>query len=107
MSENTDVADVAADALHSAVDNASKLPASSSAPSDRHLSAPHRLFNRDKSVHQLLGGGQGEILVALMILVWSQVMQLNLCVCLHCSLGTAISLEPVSQSLWSFHFWHF
>jgi hypothetical protein len=35
------------------------------------------------------------------------VMQLNLCVCLHCSLGTAISLEPVSQSLWSFHFWHF
>jgi hypothetical protein len=107
MSENTDVADVAADALHSAVDNASKLPASSSAPSDGHLSAPHRLFNRDKSVHQLLGGGQGEILVALMILVWSQVMQLNLFVCVHCSLGTAICLEPVSQSLWSFHFWHF
>jgi hypothetical protein len=35
------------------------------------------------------------------------VMQLNLCVCLHCSLGTAISLEPVFQSLWSFQFWHF
>jgi hypothetical protein len=67
MSENTDVADVAADALHSAVDNASKLPASSSAPSDRHLSAPHRLFNRDKSVHQLLGGGQ-----VADVLLWKQ-----------------------------------
>jgi hypothetical protein len=58
MSENTDVAAVAADALDSAVDNASDLPASTSAPSDRYVSAPRRLFNRDKSVHQLLGGGQ-------------------------------------------------
>jgi hypothetical protein len=65
MSENTDVSAVAADALHSAVDNASDLPASTSAPSDRYVSAPQRLFNRDKSVHQLLGGGQGEILVSL------------------------------------------
>ncbi|KAH8953183.1 hypothetical protein BDL97_08G010500 [Sphagnum fallax] len=58
MSENTDVSAVAADALHGAVDNASDLPASTSAPSDRYVSAPRRLFNRDKSVHQLLGGGQ-------------------------------------------------
>ncbi|CAM6025519.1 unnamed protein product [Sphagnum balticum] len=58
MSENTDVSAVAADALHSAVDNSSDLPASTSAPSDRYVSAPRRLFNRDKSVHQLLGGGQ-------------------------------------------------
>jgi hypothetical protein len=65
MSENTDVSAVAADALHSAVDKASDLPASTSAPSDRYVSAPQRLFNWDKSVHQLLGGGQGEILVSL------------------------------------------
>jgi hypothetical protein len=65
MSGNTDVSAVAADALHGAVDNASDLPASTSAPSDRYVSAPRRLFNRDKSVHQLLGGGQGEILVSL------------------------------------------
>ncbi len=60
MSENTDVSNIATDTVNSAVDNVSKLPASSSAPSDRYVSAPRRVFNREKSVHQLLGGGQGE-----------------------------------------------
>jgi hypothetical protein len=60
MSENTDVSNIATDTVNSAVDNVSKLPASSSAPSDRYVSAPRRLFNREKSVHHLLGGGQGE-----------------------------------------------
>jgi hypothetical protein len=58
MSENTDVSNIATDTVNSAVDNVSKLPASSSAPSDRYVSAPRRVFNREKSVHQLLGGGQ-------------------------------------------------
>ncbi|CAM6042664.1 unnamed protein product [Sphagnum compactum] len=58
MSENKDVSDIAADTVNSAADNVSKLPASSSAPSDRHVSAPRHLFNREKSVHHLLGGGQ-------------------------------------------------
>ncbi len=60
MLENTDVSHIVTDTVNSAVDNVSKLPASSSAPSDKYVFAPRRLFNQEKSIHQLLGGGQGE-----------------------------------------------
>jgi hypothetical protein len=58
MLENTDVSHIVTDTVNSAVDNVSKLPASSSAPSDKYVFAPRRLFNQEKSIHQLLGGGQ-------------------------------------------------
>lgn len=59
MSEQTDVSAVASDTVHTVMENAPKIPATQTAPSEIYTQAP-RLFNRDKSVHQLLGGGRGE-----------------------------------------------
>lgn len=49
-------------AVNSVVENFSKLPASQTAPAGKHVPAAPRLFNREKSVHSLLGGGKCEIL---------------------------------------------
>jgi hypothetical protein len=57
MSEHADVSAMAANAMHSVLNSFSKVPASASAPSERYATAP-RFFGREKSVHELLGGGR-------------------------------------------------
>jgi hypothetical protein len=59
MSEHADVSAMAANAMHSVLNSFSKVPASASAPSERYATAP-RFFGREKSVHELLGGGRSE-----------------------------------------------
>jgi hypothetical protein len=61
MSEQSDAAQSYVDAAEETV---SRLPASQPAPNSDQYSKPvsQRFLTKDKTVHQLLGGGRGEVM---------------------------------------------
>ncbi len=67
MPEYVDVSAMAANAIHSVPNSFSKAPASASVSPGRYATAP-RPFGRQKSVHELLGGGRSNALILLPLL---------------------------------------
>jgi hypothetical protein len=72
MSEYVDVSAMAANAMHSVVNSFSKAPALASVSPGSYATAP-RPFGRQKSVHELLGGGRSKALIILSLLYWDLV----------------------------------